>query len=306
MEQTGRDAQGEMKRARRSVVWRRPGRRHLALVCAGAVSLLAAGAPLAAAKADKHPQDGDTRVVVMSRTPGHARGKVASHHGKVTADLSVVDAVGADVSDDELEALSNDPNLVVVPNVDVSVAGVADTAPRAPAAVFPDTTKASKLVADGTDGAGVTVAVLDTGITPLPDFAGRLVGGVDFSGEGDPYADSFGHGTFVSGLIAGNGASSQGAYMGEAPGASLVSIKVAGATGSTDLITVLKGIQWAVNNRDAFDISVLNISMGTPPFPSSVNNPLDRAVEKASSSSPRPATPDRSTGRSRHQAMTRS
>ncbi|MEY2461720.1 MAG: serine protease AprX, partial [Acidimicrobiaceae bacterium] len=253
----------------------------MALVCGGVVALLAAGGPMAAAKSNHRTGDRETRVVVMGLSSGHARGRVASHHGTVVEDLSLVDAVGADVNSDELDALRNDPDVVVVPNVVVDVTGVADTAPRAPAAVFPDTTGASTLVSAGSNGEGVTVAVLDTGITRLPDFAGRIVGGIDLSGEGNPYKDSYGHGTFVSGLIAGNGASSQGAYVGEAPGASLASVKVAGVTGSTDLLTVLRGIQWTVNNRDALNIGVLNISMGTPPFPSSVVNPLDRAVEAA-------------------------
>src|SRR5438270_9005584 len=103
-------------------------------------------------------------------------------------------------------------------------------------------TGANRLAANtGVTGRGATVAVLDTGITQLPDFGNRIVGGVDLSGEGNPFADSYGHGTFVSGLIAGNGASSAGLYTGEAPGARLVSIKVAGATGSTDLATTISG-----------------------------------------------------------------
>ena len=61
-----------------------------------------------------------------------------------------------------------------------------------------------------------------------------MVDGVDLSGGNNPWQDSYGHGTFVAGLIAGNGASSNGAYTGEAPGAGLVSVKVAGASGQTD------------------------------------------------------------------------
>ncbi|MEY2435129.1 MAG: serine protease AprX, partial [Acidimicrobiaceae bacterium] len=217
----------------------------------------------------------------MGLSSAQASGRVHAHHGKVVADLSIVDAVAADVTPDELAELSNDSLVTIVPNVEVSVAGVADATGRPPAAVFPTTSGATSLLANGLNGKGVTVAVLDTGITRLPDFRGRLAGGVDLTGEGDPFQDSYGHGTFVSGLIAGNGASSQGAYVGEAPGASLASIKVAGATGVTDLATVIGGVQWAVNNRKALSIGVLNISMGAVPFPSSVNNPLDRAVEAA-------------------------
>jgi serine protease AprX len=260
------------------VVWRRrPSRRHVAFACLGSLLLLTGGSP--AALADKH--SGPTsRVIVMGVTSGHARGRVHAHHGHVSEDLSVVDAVAADVSNDELADLQADPDVVVVPNVQVDVTGVADTTARPPADVFRDTTEASALERS-LNGKGVAVAVLDTGIAQSADFGNRVVGGVDLSGEGDPYADSFGHGTFVSGLIAGNGSSSQGLYTGEAPGASLVSVKVAGASGSTDLVRVISGIQWTIANQKSLRIGVLNISLGTPPFPSSVINPLDRAVEAA-------------------------
>ena len=210
-----------------------------------------------------------------------AKKRIKSHHGKVVDDLDIVDGASADVTPEELAALAADPAVTVVPNIPVTVAGVADTAPRPPAAVFPTMTGASSMVNDGLTGQGVTVAVLDTGITKLPDFAGRIVGGVDLSGEGNPYLDGYGHGTFVSGLIAGNGASSAGMYKGEATGANLAAIKVAGYTGISDLATVIKGIQWAITNQKALKIGVLNISMGAIPFPSSVLNPLDIAVEKA-------------------------
>ena len=123
------------------------------------------------------------------------------------------------------------------------------------------------------------MAVLDTGIDNLPDFAGRLVGGVDLTGGNNPYQDSYGHGTFVAGLIAGNGASSGGEYMGEAPGAKLVSIKVAGADGSTHLGTLISGMEWAVDHRSRYGIRVLNISLGLRPTTSTVDNPVDQAVE---------------------------
>jgi serine protease AprX len=85
----------------------------------------------------------------------------------------------------------------------------------------------------------------------------------------------------VAGLIAGNGASSAGAYTGEAPGAGLVSVKVAGASGQTDLATVLAGIAWVVQHRDSLHIGVLNLSFGMLPTVSTVSNPLDQAVEQA-------------------------
>jgi serine protease AprX len=125
------------------------------------------------------------------------------------------------------------------------------------------------------------VAVLDTGIDNLPDFSGRLIGGVDLTGDGNPFQDQYGHGTFVAGLIAGDGASSSGRFSGEAPGANLVAIKVAGATGTTDIATVIEGVQWAVANQARFHIRVMNMSLGFEPVVSSLLDPLDMAVESA-------------------------
>ena len=214
--------------------------------------------------------------------------KTQSVHGRVAAighvqqDLPAVNGVVADVTPDQLAVLNAQPDLVVTPDVSVPVADAAfPTATRAPAAVFPQTTGATQLWANGINGKGVAVAVLDTGIDGLPDFGKRLIGGVDLSGEGNPFQDSYGHGTFVAGLIAGNGASSNGAYMGEAPGANLVSVKVAGATGVTDLATVIAGINWVVAHRAQYGIGVLNISLGAVPISSTVLNPLDQAVETA-------------------------
>src|SRR5258707_1031798 len=124
----------------------------------------------------------------------------------------------------------------------------------------------------GETGHGVTIAVLDTGIDNLPDFAGRLIGGVDLTGSNTPYQDGFGHGTFVAGLIAGNGASSNGQYSGEAPGAKLVSVKVAGAQGTTHLGTLISCLQWAADHRSSYDIKILNISLGVQPTTSTVSN----------------------------------
>jgi len=218
---------------------------------------------------------------------------VDSLGGHVLANLSLVNGVLASVPNLALGVLDAVPGLVVSPDVAVSVAGAsyesatatatvsATATTRAPAAVFPETTGASQLVAGGITGSGVSVAVLDTGIDPLPDFAGRLIDGVDLSGGGNPFQDSYGHGTFVAGLIAGNGASSGGAYVGEAPGANLVSVKVAGASGATDMATVIEGVAWVVANQGRDHIGVLNMSLGAQPFTSTVLNPLDRAVEAA-------------------------
>ena len=190
--------------------------------------------------------------------------------------ISAVDAVIPTLLEPVLAAL---PGITVTPDISIRLGSIPSTAPHAPSDAFLQQTGATRLAAGHDTGQGVTVAVLDTGIDNLPDFSGRLVGGVDLTGANNPYLDGYGHGTFVAGLIAGNGASSNGQYSGEAPGANLVPIKVAGANGTTHLRTLLSGLQWAVDNRSADGIRVLNMSLGFPPSQSTVLNPLDQAVE---------------------------
>ncbi len=188
-----------------------------------------------------------------------------------------VDALVPTVAEPLLAAL---PGITVTPDAAVSVQATPEsTGPHAPSDVFRSETGATRLASGGDTGQGVTVAVLDTGIDSLPDFSGRLAGGVDLTGGNNPFQDSYGHGTFVAGLIAGNGASSNGQYSGEAPGARLVSIKVAGADGTTHLGTLISGLQWAVDHQGRYGIKVLNISLGFKPSESTVINPLDMAVQ---------------------------
>src|SRR5207247_2499395 len=137
-----------------------------------------------------------TRVVILSTSTEKAHGKAAAKNIKIDADLPVAAAVSVDATNAEVSDLANDPDVVVVPDVSVELTDTVTSTTRPPAAVFPATTGSSALVAKGYTGKGQTVAVLDTGIAPLPDFAGRLVGGVDLSGEGNAFLDSYGHGTF--------------------------------------------------------------------------------------------------------------
>jgi serine protease AprX len=129
------------------------------------------------------------------------------------------------------------------------------------------------------DGSGVTVAVLDTGVTPSPDFGIRLEANVDLSGDHDEI-DHYGHGTHMAGIIASDGSLSDGTYAGVAPGANLVSVKVAGWDGSTDVSVVIAGLEWVVTHQDEYDIRVLNLSFGTDGSQDYMIDPLDYAVEQ--------------------------
>ncbi len=130
------------------------------------------------------------------------------------------------------------------------------------------------LDATGTEGAGVTVALVDTGVADVADLSDAVAGHVDVTGTG--VGDAFGHGTFMAGLIAGNGASSGGRYTGVAPGASLLDVKVADAEGTTSLSTVLRGLE-VVARHPEVDVLNLSLSSGSP-LPYQLD-PLTRALD---------------------------
>jgi serine protease AprX len=255
-------------------IWRKKGLL-AGLVTTALVGTTVVGVPAASASST------ETVIVTASGllSPVTAVGDVL---GTVLTKFHIINGIEASIPTVLEPLLAALPGITVTPDVSVSVQSTPEsTGPHTPSDEFLQQTGATQLFANGDTGQGVTVAVLDTGIDDLPDFAGRLIGGVDLTGGNNPFQDSFGHGTFVAGLIAGNGASSGGQYEGEAPGADLVSVKVAGATGQTDLATVILGVQWAVDNQLAYNIRVLNMSLGFQPFESTVVNPLDQAVQAA-------------------------
>ncbi len=252
-------------------------RRLVAAAGAAVVAALAgtsmAGVPAASASS------GETVIVTATGLVSPAAA-VLGVGGTLLSQFHLIDGVEAVIPAAVEPVLAALPGIIVTPDVSVSVQGTPEsTGPHTPSDVFLEQTGATRLAAAGDTGHGVTVAVLDTGIDNLPDFSGRLIGGVDLTGGNNPFQDSYGHGTFVAGLIAGDGVSSGGQYSGEAPGANLVSIKVAGASGTTDLANLILGLQWAVDHQASYGIKVLNMSLGFQADMSTVINPLDQAVQ---------------------------
>ena len=136
----------------------------------------------------------------------------------------------------------------------------------------------------GYTGDGVVVAVIDTGIAPHPDLIAeenRILAWKDYvADKNEPYDDN-GHGTHVAGIIAGNGRSSRRRYVGMAPKARLVGIKVLDGEGSGALSNVVAGIEWCLQNKEHLNVKVINLSLGTTAQESYRTDPLCRAVAAA-------------------------
>jgi subtilisin family serine protease len=127
-------------------------------------------------------------------------------------------------------------------------------------------------------GAGVTVAILDTGIDLAHPAFSRLAPGDyrNFTSAGDP--DEEGHGTHVASIAGGDDPSGGGRYRGIAPGCHLVAAKVLGGARIGDLEHVLQGMAWAVFEQRA---DVLSMSIGDSETPANGRSIWTRACEEA-------------------------
>jgi serine protease AprX len=110
-------------------------------------------------------------------------------------------------------------------------------------------------------GAGVVVALMDSGIGKHPDLSeGKVVARANFVADNATSLDPAGHGTHLAGVIAADG----NTFRGVAPDARLVDIRVLDAKGVGTLKNVVAGFDWLLRNRRALHIGVLNLSIGTP------------------------------------------
>ncbi|MEU4623296.1 S8 family serine peptidase [Actinoplanes sp. NPDC023801] len=136
-------------------------------------------------------------------------------------------------------------------------------------------------------GKGVGIALIDTGVAPVPGIpAAQVVNGPDLSFESQSgslrYLDTYGHGTHMAGIIIGNDAAT--GTRGIAPGAKLTSIKVGTANGAVDVTQMIAAIDWVVENRNhdpLNPIKVISLSYGTGGNPTVWNDPLSLAVQQA-------------------------
>ena len=134
-----------------------------------------------------------------------------------------------------------------------------------------------------------SIAVIDSGIDAghkLLNWTQELTNGAkvryskDFTGQnitGDPY----GHGSHVASLIAGDWALHSSAYEGAAPGSNLINLRVLNSTGTGSVSTLIDALDWTVANKAAWNIRVVNMSLGTVAKDSYKNDPLCLAARRA-------------------------
>ncbi len=210
-------------------------------------------------------------VVDSSYSAAAVTAEVKALGGHVVAVYDVADALLVDLP----AGASAPAGTVAVADVALHVSSLAATA----APVVAGATFRATIAADpAQQGAGVTVALVDTGVADIPDLEGRLT---HVNVSGGPAGDALGHGTFLAGLVAGDGSASAGRYAGVASAAEILDVQVAAADGSTSLSRVLAGLQ-AVADSARADASLrvvsLALSTGSPLPPTA--DPLARALDR--------------------------
>jgi serine protease AprX len=247
--------------------------------------------------------DGRQVSVIVEAKPfavGAAAHQVERFGGQVGRQLRVINGFSARVPADRVGRLRGSPAVsAVTGNGPVALQAAAYTPTTDAGSLYTTTlqTGAQAYWKAGFTGKGVDVAVIDTGIAPVPGLAtaGKIVNGPDLSFESQApnlrYLDTYGHGTHMAGIIAGRaGGAVAGSYAGDstnflgmAPDARIVSVKVADAMGAADVSQIIAAIDWVVQNKttNGLNIRVLNLSFGTNTSHPYTIDPLCHAVEAA-------------------------
>jgi serine protease AprX len=242
-----------------------------------------------------------TQNVIITVKAGHRadiRQALEKHGDKVRADHPLVEALAVEIHSEDIEEISRHPWVEAVSLDAIVSAGAVPVDQKNATAVPAAASNVSLASATGSvrqtlglprlstptsiAGDGITVAVIDSGIAPLADL--RISAFYDFTRGGIPTApfDDYGHGTHVSGLIASNGLTSDNQFQGVAPHVTLVGLKVLDKKGSGRTSDVIRALEYVTANHGRLHVQIVNLSLGHPIYSPAKDDPLVRAVEKAS------------------------
>jgi serine protease AprX len=287
-----------------------------------ALAMIAALLPMAATPSVA-ADDTPVEVIVRELTPltDTAETLVQTIGGAVLENLEIIGGFTATVPASMVDTLATDPSVsAVTPNaaLRLSAAGWEDASALNTSVAEGDSSSLKQLAtvsypgslyevtgyvnardawSAGYTGNGVDVALIDSGVLPVNGLTapGKVVNGPDLSFESQnpdfQYLDTSGHGTHLAGIIAGRDDEVSGPYanassdffVGIAPDARIVSIKVADKDGATDVSQVIAAIDWVIQNKNAngMNIRVINLAFGTDSTQSYILDPLAYAAEQA-------------------------
>jgi Subtilase family len=277
---------------------------------AGAVAVLGLLATAAVAPPSSAAEGPPVPVIVQEAPNSGSRPEalVQSVGGTVDRPLAIIGGFAATVPAGAMDDLRASPDLLAVTrDASVRLLDEEDLLEESPEldpshddgsmyTLVKRVTRAAKFWRAGYNGTGIDVALIDSGVVPVDGLTapGKVINGADLSFESQSnqlrYLDTFGHGTHMAGIIAGrdDGVTSmygpdRDRFMGMAPGARVVSVKVADVNGATDVSQVIAAIDWVVQHRhdNGMNIRVLNLSFGTDGVQDYRLDPLAHAAEVA-------------------------
>ena len=250
------------------------------------------------------------RVIIRTRAGERPalRRTLTAHGDRIIADHNSIDAVTAVVHGDDLEALAAQAGVLSISTdavVEAKLLGgllggllrvtgsliqvvgsvlLPNGADTDGSAVAPQVLRETLGVNGSWTGRGVGVAVIDSGLEMSSEFKYRVRGFYDFTRDGratGPY-DDYGHGTHVASTIGGSGELSYSReYRGLAPRVHFTILKVLDKNGAGYTSNVIRAIDFAVANRAALGIDIINLSLGHPIYEPASTDPLVQAVERA-------------------------
>lgn len=242
--------------------------------------------------------------IIVRQVPGAGSAPelaVEALGGEVGRPLRILQGFSATLPEDAVQLLARAVGVrAVVPDASLSPLGVDFVGPGGIArsySALPEFIGAREYWDTGVTGEGVDVALIDTGVAPVAGLGApdKVVNGPDLSFESQVpelrYLDTNGHGTHIASIIAGRdegvtfpvGSGTHEEFLGIAPDAGLVNVKVGDAYGATDVSQVIAAIDWVVQHRNdvGMNIRVLNLSYGTDGTQSYELDPLTYAAEVA-------------------------
>jgi serine protease AprX len=261
-----------------------------------------ASAPLAPAPAVAATQHQVVKhFIVAAESAQCASQGVRAAGGHVSRSLPIINGVAAELTAAQVLALRGRPGVQVYEDRAVTVSANATAASNSPGVAYtslvngaasPPEISATPLQLAGTTGAGVVIAVLDTGMTTYAHpydydgWTGRVIQEVDFAASNGAtgwanVADGYGHGTQITSVMGSAAKDVAGLPYGVAPGAQFIVVRAFNANGAGSYSSVISGLNWIVAHQAKYNIRIVNLSLGATPQSTYWNDPLNQAVMRA-------------------------
>ncbi len=236
-----------------------------------------------------HTPEALVSVIVQKTGTGPAvEAQVRALGGQIVAELDIIHGFAAILPAGQTIALAHTPGVRAVSyNAPMAETACGDcTTTGKLANTYIKSIRANQ-VWSRLQGQGIGVAVVDSGVNWQADLyttmgQNRVVANVGFhNGYNATTFDAYSHGSHVAGIIGGNGRSSDGAYVGVAPQASIINVKVSDdlQSGAGTALSVVQGLQWILQNKALYNIRVVNLSLNSAVAESYHTSAIDAAVE---------------------------